>query len=330
LVIHHDEPDHVVMLRRHGVDIGLAAATTLLFALSGTAVSLPLALAQLLPLPWRRRFPGPVLIIVAAATSAHTTLGMARAIGFLPATIAIYTAAMHRDPIIRWVLCPAAGVALAAASAVRHGPVEGLLMAVVLVAVAWLAGVERSEHLATVERLRHQEQQDKLARRVHDSLARTLTVMLVQTEALRATSAQDTERLDAILTAGRSAMTELRAALADHETLTLPDRLNALSNAGLRLKSPIPEYADPLAERLIAEAATNALRHGGPGTSLTITGSRSRGRLHLRILSENTIAPTPAPAGYGLTTLAADIENRGGRLTHGPSGGNAWLVEAIL
>jgi signal transduction histidine kinase len=324
------------MLKRHGVDVGLAAATTLLFALSGTAVSVPLAVAQLLPLAWRRRLPGTVLIVVAAATAAHTTLGMARAVGFLPATIAIYTAAMHRSTLTRWLLCPAAGIAMAAASAVRHGPVEGLLMAVVLVVVAWLAGVERSEHLATVERLRAQreaaEHRDRLARRVHDSVARTLTVMLVQTEALRATTTLDTygeKRLDAVLAAGREAMTEVRAALADRETVTLPDRLDALRSAGLRLKSAIPDVTDPLAHRLMAEAATNALRHGGPGTSLTIAAERADGRLHLRILSENAIAPTRATAGFGLGTLATDITAAGGTLTFGPRG-DTWLVEAVL
>ncbi|MEU8616029.1 histidine kinase, partial [Actinoplanes sp. NPDC048791] len=221
------------------VDLALGAATALLFVLSGTVVSAPLAVAQLLPLVWRRRFPAAVLIVVGCATAAHTTLGMARAVGFFPATIALYTAATHRSPVIRWVLCPAVGLVMAAASAVRHGPVEGLLMAVVTVTVAWLTGVERSEHLrqraeaerqrAEAEHLRLErriadqataaaEDRERLARRVHDTLAHTVTVMLLQTEALKATTplgdaARD--RLDVVLRAGREALTEVRAALAD-------------------------------------------------------------------------------------------------------------------
>jgi signal transduction histidine kinase len=341
------------------VDLALAAATATLFVLSGTTVSTPLAVAQLLPLVLRRRYPAAVLIVVGGATAAHTTLGMARAIGFFPATIALYTAATHRSPAIRWVLCPAIGLVMAGASAVRHGPVEGLLMAVVTVTVAWLAGVERSEHLhqrTQAARLRLErriaeqataaaEDRERLARRVHDTLAHSVTVMLLQTEALRATATLDQageRRLDVVLHAGRAALAEVRAALADHEPATLlADRLDSLRAAGLRLAGDPPDLRDVLPEpvraitdRLVGEAATNALRHDGPGTLLTVTAVRGDGTLILRITSRPPgPAGGPAPrdtAGFGLRSLAEDLRGYGGSLVYGPLAPAGWLIEASL
>jgi signal transduction histidine kinase len=351
------------------VDLALGAATALLFALSGTVVSTPLAVAQLLPLVWRRRFPAAVLIVVGCATAAHTTLGMTRAIGFFPATIALYTAATHRAPLIRWVLCPAVGLIMAAASAVRHGPVEGLLMAVVTVTVAWLAGVERSEHLrqrAEAERHRAEaahlrlerriaeqeaaaaEDRERLARRVHDSLAHTVTVMLLQTEALKATESLGPaagRRLDVVLHAGREALAEVRAALAGAEepdsSALLAARLAALTAAGLRLGAGPPDLGEVLpgpvravADRLIGEAATNALRHDGPGTVLTITAERDDRTLTLRITSSPPEPATPrtgtGTGGFGLLSLAEDLAGYGGKLAYGPLTPAGWRLEAAF
>ncbi|WP_430782039.1 sensor histidine kinase [Actinoplanes sp. G11-F43] len=406
------------------MDLGPAGATAVLFLFSGTAVSVPLAVTQLLPLLWRRRWPAVVLIVVAGATAAHTTLGMARAIGFFPATIALYSAAAHRSPWLRWVLCPAAGTAMAAASALRHGVVEGALMAVVTVTVAWLAGVERGDHLrqrAEADRLRRErevadreravaEDRERLARRVHDTVAHTVTVMLVQTEAVRATAALDPaaeRRLDNVLHAGRRALTEIRAALTEHEqtppqtgheqappqtgherppapaeherkptptghdrapSLTVPratparhdrapspagpraipagheqtpspaERLENLRAAGLRLVVPdlgdvLPPRARGVAERLIGEAATNALRHDGPGTLLTVTATMAVGAVTLTARTEpGGSAPARAGGGpgFGLRSLAADLHTVGGTLVFGPADPSGWRVEATI
>jgi signal transduction histidine kinase len=323
-----------------------------------------------------------VLIVVGCATAAHTTLGMARAVGFLPATIALYTAATTRSPTVRWVLCPAIGLVMAAASDVRHGPVEGLLMAVVTLTVAWLAGVERSEHLrqraetesqrteaasqrAEAERQRTQadrlrlerriaeqetaaaEDRERLARRVHDTLAHTVTVMLLQAEALRATAAlgpAGNHRLDVVLNAGREALAEVRAALADGDerdsATLLAARLETLRAAGLRLAEAPPDLevlpapARAVAERLIGEAATNALRHDGAGTLLTIAAAPEDGKLILRITSEPAgsgggHSPRPT-AGFGLHSLSQDIRAYGGELTYGPVVPSGWRIEATF
>ncbi|WP_212997895.1 sensor histidine kinase [Winogradskya consettensis] len=322
-------------------DLALGSAMTVLFALSGTAVALPLAVAQLLPLFWRRRFPAAALLIVGSATAAHTVLGMARAIGFFPATIALYTAATHGSPRVKWVLCPAVGVAMAAASAVRHGPVEGLLMAIVTVTVAWLAGMERSEHLRQRMERAAAEDRERLARRVHDSLARTVTVMLLQTEALRATTPLDSaaeQRIDTVLGAGRSALAEVREALAAAGSgPALGPRLEMLRGAGLRISghppARLPAPLQDITDRLITEAATNALRHDGPGTLLTITTVPGDGTLTVRLTTEpggSASGSQRAGGGFGLVSLTADIHGYGGELTFGSRHPAGWQLEATF
>ncbi|MFI5845141.1 sensor histidine kinase [Catenuloplanes sp. NPDC051500] len=331
-------------IRRYGqqlADVALTGAAALLFALSGTAVSAPLAVAQVAPLLVRRRHPAPVLIVVAAATTVHTTEGMARAIGFLPVTVAIFTAAAHRTTLTRWVLCPLAGLAVAAASAVRHGPVEGFLMAVVMVVVAWLAGIERDEHLRLRLEAAASADRERLARRVHDTLANTVTVMLLQTEALRTTAPlgpADQRRIDLVLAAGRFALTEVRSALADSPSFSLRERLELLRASGLRLPETLPSplttdltpALHDLADRLIGETATNALRHDGPGARLTVSAQRTGDRLTIRIVSDCGRAPAPTTGtGFGLQSLATDLRGYGGSLSYGPAG-DAWEVVAVL
>lgn len=90
-----------VSLRRHwrlAIDVALYVTLVTLYALSGTVLSVPLAVAQLAPLVWRRRAPGTVLAVISVATAAHSLLGMGRAVGYLPVSLAMYTAATHRSP----------------------------------------------------------------------------------------------------------------------------------------------------------------------------------------------------------------------------------------
>jgi signal transduction histidine kinase len=337
------------------IDLTLYVTLVTLYALSGAVISVPLAVVQLLPLVWRRRAPGTVLAVIAVATAAHSLLGMGRAVGYLPVSLAMYTAATHRSPAVRWGVCGAAAVLVTVAGAVRRGPVEGGLLAAVALTVTWLAGVERGEHLR--ERGEHQRERlerrlaeqeaetardrERLARRLHDSLAHTMTVMLVQGEALRATAKlapQDRRRLDTVLGAGRDALAEVRLALAEEvqrdAPATLARRLAALREAGLAGPADLPDglarlpaAAREVAFRLVAEAATNALRHDGPGTVLDVTADGTTVRITTR---RKSAARPPAPAagaGYGLRSLDADVRAAGGTLTYGPTA-TGWQVTA--
>ncbi|MEU8261646.1 histidine kinase [Micromonospora sp. NPDC048999] len=368
-------------VRRHWqlvVDLTLPALAAGLFlasgATSGDPLSVVLATEQILPLVVRRTAPGLVLAVVGLATSVHMLVGVSRTIGYLPAMLALYTAAANgRSAAVRWGLCGAVTVAVAAASLPHRGLVEGGLLAFVAFTVAWLAGVERGKQLrqrtalvAEQTRLRLErriaaeertvaEEREHLARRLHDTLAHTLTVMLVQTEALRVgggLAAPQRDRVERVLGAGRAALGEIRqtvaaldrqVAVATRDDLT--ERLDQLRAAGLNVPDGLPETLAALPEpvlvvarRLIAEAATNALRHAGPGTRLTFRVERDAERTRLSVLSTRApgggpARPEPPPGdtpGYGLRSLAADVEAYGGTLSYGPVDAGQWQVLAAF
>ncbi|MGI5176842.1 sensor histidine kinase [Dactylosporangium sp. CA-152071] len=340
---------------RIAIDLTLYATLIVLYALSGTVISVPLAVAQLVPLVWRNRAPGTVLAVISVATAAHSLLGMGRAVGYLPVSLAMYTAATQRSPVVRWGVCAAATVLVTVAGAARRGPVEGGLLAAVALTVTWLAGVERGEHLRErAEHLRERGERrlaeqaaetararERLARRLHDSLAHTMTVMLVQGEALRATAElapADRRRLDTVLQAGRDALAEVRQALAeeagDAEGATLTGRLAALREAGLSVPGDpaagltrLPVAVRDVAARLVAEAATNALRHDGPGTTLTVTADEAAVRVTTRRPSGAGPSGEAGGGGYGLRSLDTDVRAAGGTLTYGPTA-TGWRVTA--
>ncbi|MFD2767482.1 sensor histidine kinase [Micromonospora eburnea] len=377
------------------VDLTLQVLLAGLFLLSGVATSasgaavtgdgpapalLPASLSalQILPLAVRRRAPGLVLAVVGLSTVAHVLVGMSRTVGYLPALLAIATAAERPSPLVRWGLCWTTTAAVAVASLPRRGPVEGALLAVVAFTVAWLAGVERGNLLrhrvALVEertRLRLERRtaaadraaaaaRERLARQLHDTVAHTITVMVVQTEALLVTGGltpAQRDRANRVLTAGRGGLTEIRkvvTALDTHASSAsannLTERLDQLRAAGLDVPAgppaglvDLPEPLLTVAHRLIGEAATNALRHSGPGTRLDIVIDRDAERISVSALSEpQARSRRPRPqrsspeartgdlSGYGLRSLAEDVEEYGGILRHGPLSGGGWNVIATF
>ncbi|MGW0433334.1 sensor histidine kinase [Micromonospora sp. NPDC003197] len=339
---------------------------------TGGLLGLLLGTAQILPLLVRRQAPGAVLAVVALATSAQMLLGMSRTVGYLPALLAIYTAAGSRSSPVRWWVCAAATVSVAAASLPGRGPVEGFLLAVVAFTLAWLAGAERGQQLrrrtalvAERTRLRLEqriaeenrvaaEERELLARRLHDTLAHTLTVMVVQTEALRCTgelSPAQRERVDRVLDAGRTALTEIRHAIADLDTRAtstagdnLRERLDELRAAGLDLPADLPpmlaglpEPLRPVLHRLIGEVTTNALRHDGPGSRLEIWAEPATGQLQVTTVSHRSnsfsndqrgVGHAGESGGYGLRSLGQDVKAYGGELTYGPVAPDRWRVTA--
>ncbi|MFI6297966.1 sensor histidine kinase [Nonomuraea sp. NPDC050790] len=340
------------MLRdaRLWLELSLAALLAGLFVISGAAVSAPLGLAQILPLAWRRRHPALVLVVVALATLVHLRLGMWRVVGYLPAMLALHAAAGSSSRSVRIWLCAGAALALSVSDATLRGLAEGGLISLVSFTVVWVTGVERGQHAreraalaataAEHARLREESaERERLARRLHDSLAGTVTVMLVQTEALRHTTAfapPERERVDRVLSAGRTALAEVREAIADLDrrgssraVTGLPAHLGRLRAAGLDVPPAVPsmDLPPPLLDvfhRLVGEAATNALRHGGPGARVEF---HVEGRV-LTIVS-TPVRGWPGSGGYGLRSLAADLQEYGGALTYGRDGGR-WVVTATF
>ena len=196
----------------------------------------------------------------------------------------------------------------------------------------------------------------RIARELHDVVAHSVSVMVVQAGAARSVLDRDPDAsvraLGAVETTGREALTEMRRLLgilrpdgedAEHSPQPSLDHLNALiarsRDAGLDVELRVEGLAGPLAPgvdltafRLVQEGLTNALKHGG----------RGRARVVLRWSSEvlevevaNRIAADPhavhglASGGQGLIGMRERVALCGGELRAGPIG-RGFVVRARL
>jgi signal transduction histidine kinase len=285
-----------------------------------------LSAVQLVPLLWCRRAPAVVLVVVTLATAGHLLLDHPRNTMYVPVLLALYSTPQ------RW-LAAAAALLIGGAVFPAKGPVDGTVLVVTISAVAWLLGAERRRALA--------DRAERAARRLHDTLAQTTAVMLVQAETLRAVgdlTDADRARLDTLLAAGRGALTLVRRTLDDlrddaERGPDLAEVLARLRTAGLVLdRDPVlpalPRPVRDLAERFVAETAVNALRHNGPGVRLRLDVGHAEDRV--TITARNALKGTPrVGGGYGLAGLAEQAAAAGGTLTHGPRDGE-WVVSVEL
>ncbi|MGA5299235.1 sensor histidine kinase [Nucisporomicrobium flavum] len=196
------------------------------------------------------------------------------------------------------------------------------------------------------------EERVRIARELHDMVAHSVTVMVIQAGAVRrrldAGLTVDPELLQGIEEAGREAVGELRRTLGllrgDAGRTAPPaglDRLDDLAGqvreAGLkvildRTGSPatLPPAADLSAYRIIQEALTNVLKHGGAAAA-TVTVAAEAGGVRLTVANDGPVVPPPAAGnGQGLIGMRERVALFGGTFTAGPRDGGGFAVEAWL
>ncbi|MFI9779149.1 sensor histidine kinase [Streptomyces sp. NPDC051956] len=225
---------------------------------------------------------------------------------------------------------------------------------------------ERAERTREEEaRRRVAEERLRVARDLHDLLAHSITLVGVQTSVAAHVLQADPDRLDRAAVAKalddiaetcRTARGELRATL---EVLRagpddsrgplpgldgLPDLAEAARTAGATVDLSVENMEAPpavgaAAYRIVQEALTNAVRHGGPGLTVRV-GIRSRGdALHLRIADDGAPPPPPSPdpgpapdrpPGFGLLGMRERARSVGGTLDAGPRAQGGFEVAAVL
>ncbi len=224
-----------------------------------TLLSVSLLLAMTLPLTFRRRNPGAVVLIVGGAGVALPVLDLDSSLfAVFGILVAIHTMAAYGDR--RDSLVTAAITALALAIVTVTGDLSLLETATqyLVFGVVWISGetirVRRAYAVEMEERARlaeadrearaHRavaEERARIARELHDVVAHEVSVIVVQAGAARRVLAdhpdQAEEALAAIETSGRDALTEMRRLLGvlrhdDDAAMLRPQpglgRLNAL------------------------------------------------------------------------------------------------------
>ncbi|GAA4262860.1 hypothetical protein GCM10022255_102170 [Dactylosporangium darangshiense] len=207
---------------------------------------------------------------------------------------------------------------------------------------------EAREHAAVAEERR------RIARDMHDAVAHSISVMVLQLGAVRSTLAAGTaqaEMMEGIERLGRESVHELRALVgilrdaeatgpAPQPTLGRAAELVAeVRAAGLPIEltvdgelGGIPRPQDISAYRVLQEALSNVLRHAGPAPT-TVYLRREPGRVSVLVDNE---AQNPAggtagasPGGHGLIGMRERVAAFSGTLSAGPRPGG-FTVQAVF
>ncbi|MGO1384916.1 MAG: sensor histidine kinase [Arachnia sp.] len=190
-----------------------------------------------------------------------------------------------------------------------------------------------------------------VARELHDVVAHSLSVIVVQAEGAKAMAGKRPERaveaLDVIAQTGRTSIVEMRrivALLRGEEqaafdpTPSLRQIPDMVAAAGGRIALSIPEEYPPVpdslglaAYRVVQESVTNFLKHAGPTAEAEVSLSFEPGCIAIRTIDDG-IAGTTAidQAGSGVRGMRERVTAMGGTFTAGPRLGGGWQVSAQL
>ena len=193
----------------------------------------------------------------------------------------------------------------------------------------------------------------RIAREIHDVIAHTVSVMLVQ-----AGAAEDmldpghpaSAPVAAIRATGKQALTDLRRVIGvlrddsssgvrPQPTLAeLPDLVAETCATGAQVTLDMGEATDerlpPGAQltiyRTVQEALTNARKHA-PGAAVTVVVKTDRQGTHVRVDDDGPSREATTSPGFGLVGLRERAELYGGELSAGPrADGSGWSVRLDL
>ena len=198
------------------------------------------------------------------------------------------------------------------------------------------------------------EERSRIARELHDVVAHSVSVMVVQASGVRRLLKDDQERereaLVSVEQIGRQALTEMRrmlgvmrtgedqpAALAPQPGLQHLDRLIAqVEEAGLpvtlHIEGERPDLSpgvDLSAYRIVQEGLTNALKHA-KGAHADVVIRYIDGLVQLEITDDGVGTQNGTPGGHGLVGMRERVAVYGGTLEAGPREGGGFVLRAVL
>jgi signal transduction histidine kinase len=214
-----------------------------------------------------------------------------------------------------------------------------------------------AERLASEQRERARraigEERVRIARELHDVIAHSVSVMVIQTAAARRLAGHDRaaagEALDAVAGCGREALSEMRRMvgvlhrgdldLAGAPGLThlqlLADRARASGlTVEVRIEGdprPLPGMIDLVAFRVVQEALTNVIKHAGDARAEVKVAYTAR-TLQIDVIDDGRGPgrPNPGPeeSGHGLIGMQERLSVFGGELRTGRGRGGGFHVRA--
>ena len=218
-------------------------------------------------------------------------------------------------------------------------------------------------------RLATQEERAKIARDMHDIVAHSLSVIVVQADGgsylahheevgdAETRLAASAQALDTIATTARHALDETRrlvGVLRDDDSAPelaptqglddiprLDEEMKGALSIDLRVEGD-PECHEPLSQgaqlacyRVVQEALTNVLKHGGPAATAQVIVSHHPGNVTLEILDDGRGAGVTGieradGAGHGLVGMRERMSAWGGTLEVGSRPDHGFRVHGVI
>jgi signal transduction histidine kinase len=339
-------------------------------ALVATAFTLPLLVARVWPLP--------VLVVVVGGAVVNGVSGSDLGQPWFAVLLAVYALGAHAST-------GRAGLGMGAVAGgilaydiprLRDGaPIDEVIPAWFIVAGTWGLGrwiqhrrreldtlterTEAAEHdrqVATRAAVAHERA--RIARELHDLVAHSLAVIVLQAQAadrvLDSDIAAARRALEAIDTTGRAGLEELRRLLdllvdqTPGEDLEprpglqhLDHLVERVRDAGLPVSVSVEGESRPLspgvdlsAYRIVQEALTNTLKHAGRPASATVDVTYRPEAVDIRVVDSGTSATRAAESdsrpGHGLIGMRERAALYGGQIEAGPLAGGGFGVQVTL
>jgi signal transduction histidine kinase len=336
--------------------------------------AVPVALRRRLPVAALVAFWGPVQVWLDTLYTAHSNLPLEP---FLILLVLVYSAAAYAgrsgQRVVGAVLVALAlsEVALLTAGLKGWGNV---VPGLVFVSAAYVLGrgvrhrrfqavslerraVELESNRDVLAQLAVTEERDRIARELHDVIAHSVSVMVVQAGAAERLLDRDPERarqaLESIRNAGSEALDELRRLLGllrdnppssscsePQPGLARLDRLiEDTRDSGIEVSLvtegtpvPLPPGIELAAYRIIQEALTNVRKHAAPDAKAAIRITFKPRTLEFRVTDDGTTprSTNGAGTGHGLIGMRERVALYGGTISHGPVPRGGFQVTACI
>jgi signal transduction histidine kinase len=316
---------------------------------------------------WRRTHPvAMVALLVVLIVPSATLIDPSEMVStFFPVLILSYSVGAYAEPrAARIGLALLVGGAAAIPLLDDTGEAAPEIFPIALVLLCWLAGVTvrtRSRHAAELHEAaasaaerREQEAQlavagerRRIAREMHDVVAHSISLMVVQAGGARRIIEADPVRAEEAAARIRAAGVE---ALAEMETLlgvldapaagvpSMEGLVERARAAGLPVEltvegtpGKLPAGVDLAAYRVIQEALTNTLKHAGPApTRVLVRYGRRDLELEVANEGERTMNGSTDDGGHGLAGMEERVHLVGGEMLARPRPEGGFLVQARL
>jgi signal transduction histidine kinase len=332
---------------------------------TGPAADLAFSTALLACMPFRRLAPVRVFAAVGVICLVQLALLEHIVAGDVAALIALYTVVAYGPGTVVGLAATACAAAGALLAAVRWEGQGGGQASTLDIAFSTLASVllaaalgawrrSRRDQLAALAERTAALERARIARELHDVVAHSLSVIVVQADGAAAAAEQQpaaaVTALRTIGETGREALTQMRRLLGvlregrDAETAPQPGaaQLDALVaqvvRAGLPAtltvqgeERPLAGSADVTLYRVVQEALTNVLKHAGAVSRVDVTLRYGPDAVELVVADDGAGSRAAGDGrGHGLVGMRERLELQDGTLEAGPRPEGGFQVRAVL